>query len=207
MKFDQLIEKCQDIQCFCPGMLGAGENISHVRVQLNRWVQTGKIIRIHKGWYTLAVPWRRITINPFVIACTIKPGSYVSLQSALSYHGMIPENVPETTCITTGRPQVLETPIGRISYRHVKREAFRDFVPEPCDGQMSYIAVAEKALLDLIYLTPGGTNKKYIAALRLQNLHELNVDRLTEMAAYFHQASLLSIPDSIRDLEAENRMV
>jgi predicted transcriptional regulator of viral defense system len=105
-------------------MLVAGEKLDQVRVQLNRWVKAGKLVRIHKGWYTLAAPWRRVSINLFALGCSIDAGSYASLQSALSYHGMIPEYVPETTCITTGRPQCIQTPFGRISYRHLKSDPF-----------------------------------------------------------------------------------
>jgi hypothetical protein len=68
----------------------------------------------------------RVQLNRWV-----KDGSYVSLQSALSYHGMIPEYVPETTCITTGRPLCIQTPFGRISYRHLKSGAFTGFVAAP----------------------------------------------------------------------------
>ena len=200
MKFDELVEKCQDMHCFCSGMLAAGEKLDQVRVQLNRWVKAGKLVRIHKGWYTLASPWRRASINLFAMACSIKAGSYVSLQSALSYHGMIPEYVPETTCVTTGRPQLIQTPFGRISYRHLKREAFTGFFSENADGLALYMASAEKALLDLVYLTPGAANKDYLDGLRLQNLHDLSPEKLLDLAACFTQANLMSIPAFLEEL-------
>ena len=180
--------------------------MDQVRVQLSRWVRAGKLVRIHKGWYALAAPWRRMPVNPFVIACSIKPGSYVSMQSALSFHGMIPEYVPETTCITTGRPQIIQTPFGRISYRHLKRNAFRGFYTEAFDGQTAFMASAEKALLDLIYLTPGGADRNYIDGLRLQNMQDLNPGKLSEMAACFAQSNLASVPALLREPEFQKRM-
>jgi len=48
----------------------------------------------------------------------------VSLQSALSHHGLIPEFVPVTTSVTTGRPEELEAPLGRFMHCHVKTKAF-----------------------------------------------------------------------------------
>ena len=105
MKFDQLIDIAADLHCFSAGMVTAGEDIDAVRVQLSRWVTSKRLVRIHKGWYTLRDPFRRVRLNLNVVACTIKRGSYVSLQSALAYHGMIPEYVAETTCVTTGRPR------------------------------------------------------------------------------------------------------
>jgi predicted transcriptional regulator of viral defense system len=134
------------------------------------------------------------------MACSIKAGSYVSLQSALSYHGMIPEYVPETTCITTGRPQLIQTPFGRISYRHLKRGAFTGFVPETTDGQVVYLATAEKALLDLVYLTPGGADKAYLESLRLQNLQDLSLEKLLALATCFAQANLMTIPALLDEL-------
>jgi hypothetical protein len=54
----------------------------------------------------------------------MRKASYVSLQSALAYHGAIPEHVPMTTSVTTRRPERLQTPIGPFLYRHVKRSFF-----------------------------------------------------------------------------------
>ncbi|MCK4543571.1 MAG: hypothetical protein KAU17_15175 [Spirochaetales bacterium] len=194
MNFDRLVEITAELHCFSPGILTAGESLDQVRVQLSRWAKSGRIIRIHKGWYTLAAPYRRVSLNMNVIACAIKPGTYVSLLSALSFHGMIPEYVPETTCITTGRPLLIETPLGRISYRHLKGEAFWGYDEEQQGSQAAYVARPEKALLDLIYLTPGGVNKSYIAELRLQNLEELNPDVLKRMAVRFGNPRLTQVP-------------
>lgn len=79
-------------------------------MQLSRWVASGRVIRIHKGWYTLAEPFRQVCLDTNVVAGTIKQGTYVSMQSALAYHGLIPEYVAETTCVTIGRP--LQNPDG-----------------------------------------------------------------------------------------------
>ncbi|HAX37019.1 MAG TPA: hypothetical protein DD477_10035, partial [Spirochaetaceae bacterium] len=59
-----------------------------------------------------------------VVACQIKPAACVSLQSPLAWHGLFPEYVPEITCVSTGRPQLVETPAGRISYRPIKPALF-----------------------------------------------------------------------------------
>ena len=112
MDFARLVELTADLHCFSPGILAAGEDVTLVRVQLSRWVQSGRVIRIKKGWYTLNEPYRRIRLDTTVIASTIKAGSYVSLQSALAFHGMIPEYVAQTTCVTTGRP--LSSPSSSI---------------------------------------------------------------------------------------------
>ena len=68
----------------------------------------------------------------------MKKGSYVSLQSALEYHGLIPDHAPS---VTTGRPQTYSTPLGVFIFRHVKRELF--FGYEEKDS--AWVASPEKA--------------------------------------------------------------
>jgi predicted transcriptional regulator of viral defense system len=104
MKYQYLVIIAAELHCFSPDTVTTGEYIDSVRVQLNRWVKIGRLIRIRKGWYVLPESFRRVRLDRSIIACTIKRGTYVSLQAALAYHGMIPEYVAETTCVTTGRP-------------------------------------------------------------------------------------------------------
>ena len=82
MDFDRLVDIASDLHCFSAGMVTAGEDIDSVRVQLSRWVTSGRLIRIHKGWYTLRESFRRVRLDLNVVACQIKRGTYVSLQSA-----------------------------------------------------------------------------------------------------------------------------
>ncbi len=77
----------------------------------------------------------------------------MSLQSALAHHGVIPEYVAETTCVTTGRPRTIDSPAGRIVFRHVKRQVFFGYTQEASGVQEAYIATAEKALLDAVTMS------------------------------------------------------
>jgi predicted transcriptional regulator of viral defense system len=159
-------------------------------VQLSRWVASGRLIRIHKGWYTLREPFRRVRLDLNVVASTINRASYVSLQSALAHHGVIPEHVAETTCVTTGRPRVIDSPVGRIAYRHVKREAFFGYTQEASGLQEAYIATVEKALLDLIYLTPGSDDSAYVSELRLQYPDRFDTVTMFRMAERYNAPRL-----------------
>jgi predicted transcriptional regulator of viral defense system len=106
--------------------------------------------------------------HPFVIANYLKVGSYVSLQSALSHYGMIPEYVPVTTSVTTGRPETLETEVGWFQFRHIASRLFSRFeTVEPAPRQQAFVATPEKALLDLLYLTPQSDDMNYLRELRL----------------------------------------
>jgi len=107
----------------------------------------------------------------------------VSLQSALEYHDLIPEYVPSVTSITTGRPEELLTPLGTFIFKHIKKALFSGYQSiDLGEGQSAFIATPEKALMDLLYLTPGSDSPDYLRELRLQNSETLNTGLLIELA-------------------------
>ena len=162
-------------------------------------IKDGKIIRLHKGLYTLTEPYSKVTCEPFSVANNLKQASYVSLHSALGWYGMIPEFVPTVTSITTGRPQTIETPLGRFEFRHVSNKYFWGYQQvELKAGQTVFIARPEKALLDLIYLTPGGDEIEFIEELRLQNFEQISKDLLREFVQRFKSPKLRRAQDNIQ---------
>lgn len=191
MKFECLVKKCSGLPAFTARFLAAGENLPQVRLQINRWVQSGKIIKIHKGLYTLAEPYRKTSAEPFYIANALKSASYISTHSALSWYGMIPEFVPSVTSITTGRPQSIETPLGRFDFRHVSKKYFWGYQQiDLKSGIRAFVAHPEKALLDLIYLTPGGDKIDFLDELRLQNFGQLDRTRLRQFVEKFNSPKI-----------------
>jgi predicted transcriptional regulator of viral defense system len=168
-----------------------------VRRQLARWEAAGKIVQLRRNVYALAEPWRRVRPHPFVIANQLHAPSYVSLQSALSYHGMIPEAVPVTTSVTTGRPADFRTPLGRYLFRHVHAEVFFGYSRvSVLDDQEAFIADPAKALLDLVYLTPGGDAQEHLQSLRL-GLEALNEETLRRHARRWDKRKILRAADGI----------
>lgn len=171
MDFKELVQVVGDLPCFSARFLAAGENLANIRYQLARWVRSDRIIKLHKGFYTLAAPYRKIRPDPFAISKVLRSPAYVSLQSALSWHGLIPEYVPAVTAVTTARPQVISTTLGRFEYRHIMPDLFWGFQRVTLDDrQEAFVADPEKAILDLVYLTPGGERPEFLRELRLQNL-------------------------------------
>jgi hypothetical protein len=81
---------------------------------------------------------------------------------------------------------VWQNPYGSFHYHHIQSALFFGFhYRQVTTTQWAYLATPEKALLDLIYLTPDADDPAYIDALRLQNLDQLHLDRL---AAYVERA-------------------
>ena len=192
MKWEDLLGLLGGEAVFHSSVLFTGqESAASVRRQLARWVISGRILRLRRSFYALASPYRAAAVSPFSVANRLKPASYVSLQSALAHYGLIPEYVPVVTCVTTGRPETLQTPLGTFSYRHVNRRLFFGYRAADLGGGSSvFLAVPEKAILDLVHLTPRGDSPAYLGELRLQNLDKLDPKQLVEFARRSGSAKL-----------------
>ena len=202
MKFGDLVNTVSDLPYFTGSLLLAGDRDPvDVRRQLSRWKDAGKIIQLRRNLYVLAEPWRKIRAHPFLVANAIQSPSYVSLQSALDYHGLIPEAVPVTTSVTTGRPTTYDTPLGRYTYRHLSEEVFFGYGSKRVQsGQEAFVADAAKALLDLVYLTPGGDASAYLSSLRLEALDPLHRENLKTYARRWDKPKIHRAVERILDL-------
>jgi predicted transcriptional regulator of viral defense system len=186
MEYNSLLKLIGDDPVFESSLLLAGMiNPKIVRLQLSRWVNSGRIFQLRRGLYSIAPPYQKIKPHPFLVANRLQRSSYVSLQSALAFYGLIPETVNITVSITTGRPERLSTPLGTFDYRHVKPNLLFGYRMTDLGGQEAFVATPEKALLDLVYLTPGGDLQNFLQGLRLQNLDRLDPDALKKQAVLF----------------------
>ena len=191
MEFDSLLRLVGDDPIFESSLLLAGNvDPKLIRIQLSRWVRTGKIYKIRRGLYAIAPPYQKKQPHPFLVANHLQKASYVSLQSALSFYGLIPEVVNVTTSVSTGRPERLETPFGIYEFRHIKTELLFGYRMLELGGQSAFVATPEKALLDLIYLQPGGDSIDYLKELRLQNTEQLDKSLLKKQSEKFRAPKL-----------------
>lgn len=205
MEFFELVEIIQAEPVFDTGLLLAGDaNPREIHRQLSRWRQAGKVYQLRRGLYSLATPFQKVIPHPFLIANRLIPASYVSLQSALAYYGMIPEHVPVTTSVTTTRPAHWETPVGVFDFRHIQVAFFDGYrLIDLSEKQQAFIARPEKALLDLVYLEPGGDTLDYLAELRLSNLNQLDWQLLSRLAGKIEKPKLMRAVALIQDLTSE----
>lgn len=185
MKFETLLDTVGDEALFETGFLLVGDvDPADVRRQLSRWVNSGHIVQLRRGLYALAPPYRKTEPHPFRVANRLVRGSYVSLQSALAHHGLIPEHVPVITSVTTGRPQHRENPFGSFEYHHCSPNRLTGYRVEKLGGgQEALVATPAKALADLIHLVPGSDSSAYLSELRLTNLEKVEPAELLEPEA------------------------
>lgn len=207
MKFEDLLGIVGDEPVFESALLLAGEQEpGNIRRQLSRWVKAGRLHQLRRGLYALASPFQKLQPHPFLVANRLVRGSYVSLQSALAHHGLIPEYVPLTTSVSISRPARWHTVLGSYDFRHLRKDLMTGFTRVSLgSGQHAFLATREKALLDLVYLEPGGDALEYLAELRLQRLDDLDLERLHRLAEVTGKPKLRRAADRIAELaEAES---
>lgn len=118
----------------------------HASKILERLLKAGFVSRLKRSKWILTTQ-----IDPLSIAAhlTSPCPSYVSLYSALYYHGIISQIPSQIYCITLARTHKLKTPMGVFTFHHVTPELFFDFEISH-DGIA--MASAEKSLVDYFYL-------------------------------------------------------
>ena len=208
MEFDDLLAQVKDLPLFSSNLLQAGDTLpAQVHKQLSRWVNSGKVLQLRRGLYSLAEPYRKERPHPFTIANQLLAPSYISLQSALSYYDLIPEAVPHVTSITSRkRTQTVTTPFGQHSYRSLQPDLFTGFrLVEISPTQPVFMARPEKALLDLVYLTPQGDQPVFLKSLRMQNMDLLDLEWMQDFAVEISKPKLIRAVDNIAKIASEER--
>lgn len=118
-------------------------------------VARGVLLPIRRGLYVLGPEERESPVSLPLVANLLYGPSYVSLEFALSHHGMIPEGVFAVTSVTVKRSRMVNTPLGRFSYTHLPQPVYGIGIrTEQGGGGVSFLlASPEKALCDLVMLT------------------------------------------------------
>ncbi|MBW7892547.1 MAG: hypothetical protein H3C48_16285 [Chitinophagaceae bacterium] len=143
--------------------------------RLNEWQKKGYITKLIKGIYI----FNSLRLDEsvlFRIANVLVRPSYVSLESALSFYHLIPEQAFSITSITTLKTNSYQTPKGNYHYRSVKNALFFGYKTAPSAPGKFVIAEPEKALLDLLYLRPDLNSKDALTSLRLNSMELAKLD-------------------------------
>ena len=152
---------------------------------LHRYTKSGFISRLKKGLYAFpdALP------PDVFIANKLYEPSYVSLEFALSYHGIIPETVYTITSITTKATRRFEFGGKVFIFRRLKKQAFTGYESVKQNGINFLIADAEKAFIDAQYfrLFEG---QKPLSRFRKDKINKI---RALSYAKLFQNNKLISI--------------
>lgn len=145
--------------------------------KISKLEKSGHLIRLKKGLYVVSPDITNQAISKELIANHLYGPSYVSLENALSYYGLIPERVYITRSITTKRKKEYNTALGTFEYVRVPEKYFPIGISQQII-QNSYaylIASPEKALCDLI-ITKSGIRFQSLKAMKEYVISDLRID-------------------------------
>src|SRR3989339_363315 len=198
MKYEEFVKLVKDLPVIDTELLFSGvSNPSGIKVQISRWHKSGKLIQLKRGVYLLAEPFVKVEALVSHVASVLKQPPYNSLEKSLEFHGLIPEAVKVYTCVTTKRAGRFINPAGDFDFRHIQRSLFWGYESVNNKQQTAFMATAEKALLDMFYLKNINVTLDYLEELRLQNVENINIDRLFEYAKRFKKPSMLKYARTI----------
>ena len=125
--------------------------------KISQMIKSGELLSLRRGLYVPGPEIDLPTPNVFVIANHLRGPSYISLESALSYWGLIPERVYEISSVTIKTSKVYATPLGRFSFQYLKTPYYSFGLNSIriTEYQTAMIASKEKAICDKIILTSG----------------------------------------------------
>lgn len=173
-----------DLAALLPG----SENSQHA--QIKRSVARGYLIRVRRGLYCLGDYLIRYKPHPYELAQRIYSPSYVSLESALAYHGLIPEAVYTITSVTPRRAKLFKTPYGFFDYLTLPEANF--FVGVERIEEKPHIfllATPWKAIMDYVYCykKTWTTVTPLVESLRIEldELPKLNQSELEQLQAFY----------------------
>ncbi len=158
---------------------------------LKNWSRKGYLVMIRRGLYITSEAKKNIDV--MAAASKIYFPSYVSLETAMGYYGIIPEAVFTVTSVTTRKTKKFKTVLGNFIYQKIKKEAFGGFEPRIQNGISFNLAVPEKALVDFFYLNRNilNGNKDQFAGYRFNEDFKFKARKLLNLAKVFHNKKVL----------------
>ena len=170
------------------------------RVKINNLLKKGEIIRVKKGLYVFGPKLSRGPYFKETLANLIYGPSYISLEYALSFYGLIPERVETVTSVTNKRKKIFNTPVGIFSYRYINPSIYSYGITlyELDKYHSILIATKEKALSDMLYFLDEMTDEARIKTYLFDDLRmdreevtDFNLDRVKRLAGlYGHNVNL-----------------
>jgi len=133
-------------------VMDALKEYSFPRDKITKLLDSGSLSRVKKGlylWNGLDEPYSRE-----ILANLIYGPSYLSLEYALSLHGLIPEAAALVTSVTTGRNKSFDTVAGTFSYQALPLAYYSPGISymTGTSGRGFMVASPAKALFDMLYL-------------------------------------------------------
>ncbi len=182
----KLIERGIDIftpREFCALFIVSG---FAARKFIHHYVEKGLFIKLRNGLYALAGRHP----SPYVIANKLYQPSYISLETALSFHHLIPEVVYSVTSVTTKATREFAAVEQSFSYIRLKKTVFQGYQLTTSGDDRFLIAEPEKAVADYLYLVALG-KKTLNDRLRWERANQASVRHWARLFAHRRLTKLI----------------
>jgi len=199
MKYSEFRARVQDYPVFRSNIFPhLTDNVGLLRRQVSAWKKKGYVEQLKRGVYTLRQEDRNVGLSGYFLANYLYTPSYISLESALSFYGLIPEAVYGITSVTSRKTQRFNNTLGDFTYHHIKSSVYGGYHTELDEfSNHFYMASREKAVIDFLYFrlsTFSITDYDVFAlSFRFQNLDTLNKARLRDITIEFNNKKLQDI--------------
>lgn len=139
--------------------------------------KNGSIIRLKKGLFVVSPETSQQTLSRELIANHLYGPSYLSLESALSVYGLIPEKVYSVRSVTTKRAKSFSTQLGYFEYVTVPEGYYAVGIrQEIINKEYAFlIASPEKAICDMI-LSVRNFRIQSVKALQIYLEEDMRID-------------------------------
>ncbi len=172
--------------------------------KINELLKSGTIDRVKKGLYVFGPESRQAPICKESLANLIYGPSCISMEYALSFHGLIPERVETVTSVTPKRDKEFKTSVGRFTYRYLNAAKYPHGIEQQWIDKLHPILIAspEKALCDYVVLNdvPEFTNTSSAKAFLLQDLRigqeswaRFDVKKMLRLNAHYNSQNIARI--------------
>ncbi|MDA0766717.1 MAG: hypothetical protein O3A92_07835 [Verrucomicrobia bacterium] len=164
--------------------------IADRRGKIARLLETGELISLRRGLYA-----SRRNLDPLCLAGSIYGPSYISFETALSWHGMIPEGVTEVVSATIKRAASFENDFGRFRYQPIPKAVYPVGILRVTDSDLPFlIASPTKAIIDRIARESGFRSMadvaRWLEGMRVELPSGLDRAQLVECADGYGRPSV-----------------
>jgi predicted transcriptional regulator of viral defense system len=159
--------------------------------RLVEWQAKNYLQKLSNKWYCFA-KMERSEFSQFRVANLLCKPSYISLESAFDYYGLIPESTFSSTSVTTKKTSHFENDRGNFTYRSIKNSLFFGYKTLYTSQEPVLMAEPEKAILDYLYLHPEIQTVADMEALRFNAdvLEGINWEKFVSYLSLFKSRAL-----------------
>ena len=212
MEFQQAIKQYDEEPITRQALLQVLKEYKRPFDKISELIKQEKLIPVKRGIFVAGTNLGILQPDRFLLANHISGPSYVSLESALSHWGLIPERVFETVSVTMKRSKYYRTAVGRFTYLHAPLPYYSFGIRhiQLTSRQHALIASPAKALCDKIIMTPGinlrstkQTREFLLDDLRIerQSLQQMNIREIeTWLKDAPKRQSLIMLTKTLREL-------